>query len=230
MARSRRRISCSWARWPCFCRTWDTQATSIRVAMFRPGATGMLSWGIRTPRMRWSSGKRRPSRSYSFFGLHFLSRMTRSMGDSQGDRLEPEDLADVDDPQAADLHEEPAEDRGPADDPAAGSRADLHHVVGDEAVAAGDQLEGALALPDAAVADDQDAQAEHPQQPAGDDGRRGGGPGKRRSGVIRVRPTRSCRPCGGRGRPTGLPLRPEHQDFLPAEVEFDDGVVDRHAA
>ena len=49
--------------------------------------------------------------------------------------------------------------RRSAHDLAVGELAQLHGVVGDEAVAALDQLDGQLALADAAVAQDQDALA-----------------------------------------------------------------------
>ena len=62
---------------------------------------------------------------------------------------------------------------------------DPDDVVGDELVAAGDELERALALADAAVADDQDAEAEDPEQAAGQGRPPGPGTGGAPAGLSR---------------------------------------------
>ena len=89
-------------------------------------------------------------------------------------RFRAENIPDVDEPQAAQLHEMTAQPRGPADDPPVGPAADFNDIVRNEPVAPGDELDRALAFSHPAVAYDQHAQAEHPEQPARDDGRRGG--------------------------------------------------------
>ena len=68
-----------------------------------------MSWGILTPRISKSSGNSRPSRSYSSPRCHFLRRMTRSTWDCRQIARAPKISADIDDPQAADLHEIAAE-------------------------------------------------------------------------------------------------------------------------
>src|SRR5687767_5141397 len=75
-------------------------------------------------------------------------------------RGDAEEILDVDDAETADLHVVLDELRPEA--VARVRRLALHadHVVGDEAMAAHDEIERALALPDAGLADDQDADAE----------------------------------------------------------------------
>ena len=67
----------------------------------------------------------------------------------------------IDDPDAAQLDKVLGDVRSAADQSVVADLADLHHVVGDQTVAALDQLQGRLALADAALAHDQHALAEH---------------------------------------------------------------------
>src|SRR5665647_1073937 len=87
-----------------------------------------------------------------------------------GDRARSEDGPDVDDPEAPDLHEIAAQGRGRTDELAPRRRPDLDDVIGDELMAPGDELESALAFPDAAVAEDERPQAEDLQQAGRDRG------------------------------------------------------------
>jgi hypothetical protein len=58
--------------------------------------------------------------------------------------------------------------RAGADDGGLAAPPDLHGVIGNEAVSADDEIEGALALADAALTDDQDAESENVHQHAMD--------------------------------------------------------------
>src|SRR5262245_22866941 len=69
-----------------------------------------------------------------------------------------EQLLDVDDPQPADLHVV-ARQIHPGADEVVADLADLHQVVRDEPVAPHDEVESALALPDAAVTEQEHAEA-----------------------------------------------------------------------
>jgi len=70
----------------------------------------------------------------------------------------PEELFDVDDPKPTDLHIV-ADDLRAATHQNAVLALDFHHVVGDQSMAPGDELDGRLALADPALAENQDAQS-----------------------------------------------------------------------
>ena len=84
-------------------------------------------------------------------------------------RRDAEQIADVDHAEAAHLHVVARQLRAGADHLGLAAPPHLHRVVGDQPMAAHDQIERALALADAAVADDQHAQAEDVHQHAVDD-------------------------------------------------------------
>src|SRR5260370_33860383 len=63
-------------------------------------------------------------------------------------RAHAEQRVDVDQPDAADLHVVPGDLDAPADQHVVAAPGDVHHVVGDETVAALDQIEHAFALAD----------------------------------------------------------------------------------
>ena len=71
-----------------------------------------------------------------------------------------EQILDVDDAEPAQLHVVARQLRTGADEDRFRSAPDLDGVVGDQAMAADDQIERALALADAALPDDQHAEAE----------------------------------------------------------------------
>src|SRR5260370_17640506 len=80
------------------------------------------------------------------------------------DRGDADEVLDVDDPQAANLHVMP-DDRIPGAVKA--TRLAAHHVddvIGDQAMPSHHQVEGDLALADAALAQQQDADSEDVQQ------------------------------------------------------------------
>ena len=81
-------------------------------------------------------------------------------------RRDAEQILDVDHPEAAQLHVMPRQIRTGPDQDRLGSAADVDRVVGDQPMPADDQVEGALALADAALADDQHAEAENVHQHA----------------------------------------------------------------
>ena len=79
-------------------------------------------------------------------------------------RRDAEQVLDVDDAEPAQLHVVPRQLRAGADQDRLGAAPDFDRVVGDQPVAADDQVERALALADAALADDQHAEAEDVHQ------------------------------------------------------------------
>ena len=83
-------------------------------------------------------------------------------------RRDAEEILDVDQAEAADLHVMAGQLGTGAEHERLGAAAQLHRVVGDEPVAADDEVERALALADAALADDEHAQAEDVHQHAVD--------------------------------------------------------------
>ena len=80
-----------------------------------------------------------------------------------------EQVTDVDQAQAAHFHVVTGQFGTRANDNRLGAPTDFHRVVGDQPVAADDQIQRALALADAAVTNDQDTQAEDVEQDAVDD-------------------------------------------------------------
>ena len=170
------RLSRSWNSraewWPWSLRRWLRAATSTMVVMLRPGRTGTMSIGISTSRMRnfFSST---PSRSYSTLRVP-LDELEDDLDLLPlADRRDAEEVLDVDDPEPADLHVV-LDDLGARAVDRVG-RASLHvdDVVGDEPVAAHDEVERNLALADAGLAEEQDADAEHVEQHAVHRGLRG---------------------------------------------------------
>ena len=130
-----------------------------------PGATGMQTEAIGTPRMS-SKVSSRPSRSYSrrrVPAFQLDDELDALRGPRRGD---PEEIAHVDQADAAQLHVVARQRRTGADDDGAAAPADVDDVVRDEAVAEADQLEGALALADAALPHHQHAEAEHVDEDA----------------------------------------------------------------
>ena len=79
-------------------------------------------------------------------------------------RGDAEQILDVDHAEPAQLHVMPRELRAGADQDRFGAPPDVDRVVGDQSMAADDQVEGTFALADAAVADDQHAEAENIHQ------------------------------------------------------------------
>jgi hypothetical protein len=88
------------------------------------------------------------------------------------DRGDAEQVRDVEDPEAADLHVVLMHLEGRAPHRVGRAHRDLDDVVGDQAVALEDQVERGLALADAAAADQQQADAQHVDQHAVDGGAR----------------------------------------------------------
>ena len=81
-------------------------------------------------------------------------------------RRHAEQIADVDHPEATHFHVMPRQLGACSDHRRLAAPAYFDRVVGDQAMAADDQIERALALADAAVSDDQDAQPENVHQHA----------------------------------------------------------------
>ena len=84
-------------------------------------------------------------------------------------RRDAEQVLHVDQAEPADLHVMPRQLRAAAEHERLRPAPQLHGVVGDEPVAADDEIERALALADAALPDDQHAEAEDVHQHAVDD-------------------------------------------------------------
>ena len=184
--------------------------------MSRPGRTGIISSRIVTPRIAWCAiveaeavvlGVLRP--------LDQLHHDVDALALADGGHAEQ--VLDVEDAEAAHL-DVVAEQLGRgAEHHARRAVVALDHVVGDEAVAAHHQLERALALADAALAEQQQADA-RTRRPA----RRGGAIARREplveqrveALIVQLdrscdeqqrRPGRSAHATSARARPTGAP-------------------------
>ena len=131
--------------------------------MLRPGATGIRMSGTRSPRISKNTIVQAQAlvlarRIPSFELDDELDALRRSR------RRDAEQILHVDDAEAAQLHVMPRQLRTRADQNRLRAPPHLHRVVRDQAMAADDQVERALALADAALAGDEDAQTEHVHQ------------------------------------------------------------------
>ena len=131
--------------------------------MLRPGATGMRISGTLSPRISKNSSSS-PSRSYSRAGLPAFELDDQLDALRRARRRDAEQILHVDDAEAAQLHVMAGQLGTGADQDRLRAAPDLDGVVGDQTMAADDQVERALALADAALADDQDAEAEDVHQ------------------------------------------------------------------
>ena len=133
----------------------------------RPGATGMRISGTRKP----SSSKNDVVEPEPIvFALRIPAFELHDELDAlrRPRRRDAEQIAEVDEAEPAHFHVMPRQLRAAADDDRRRAAADLDGVVGDEPMAAHDQVERALALADAALPDHQHAEAENVEQHAVD--------------------------------------------------------------
>jgi hypothetical protein len=163
---------CSWSRnaraeWvPWTLSSWFLAATSISVARLRPGRTGSCTdvedavEPVVEPE---------PVVLLALGPLAQLDDELDLLGVAHGG--DAEQVLDVDDAEATDLHVV-ADDAGAPPDDVGALPPDLDHVVGDQPVAAHHEVERGLALADAALAEQQHADAEHVEQHAVHVGRR----------------------------------------------------------
>ncbi len=139
-------------------------AVSMMIGIFRPGLMGICRYGTCTPEY-FGRDILGPDPVVDLVGIPFLELHDELDLLAVPDGADAEQMRHIDDSQPPDLHvvtDDLACSGSQEDVPA--HAADLHRIVRHEPVAPLDQLEGRLALADAAVSHDQDADPEHLDQ------------------------------------------------------------------
>ena len=134
----------------------------------RPGATGMRMSGTRKPE---EIEVRVVDAEAIVLALRIPALELHDQLDAlrRAGRGDAEQIAEVDQAEAADFHVMARQLRTAADDDRRGAPPDLDRVVGDEPMAAHDEVERAFALADAALPHHQHAEAEDVEEHAVDD-------------------------------------------------------------